>query len=318
MRALITGATGFVGVHLRRHLLAQTDWDLIGTAYPELPPTPAGDSRDGLIALDLTDAEATKAAMDAVQPDMVIHLAAQSHVPTAYRDPWSTLRNNILGQLNLLEAFVATSQCPRILVIGSGDEYGRAGAQDMPLTEDHPLQPENPYSVSKVTQDVMGYQYYASYGLPIVRVRPFNHVGPGQSDRFVLPAFASQIAQIEARKRPPVISVGNLTPARDFTDVRDVVEAYRLALLHGVPGEVYNVASGQAVAIQSLLDHLIACTALQIELRVDEARYRPADIPVIYGSSAKLQRDAGWIPRIPLRQTIEDVLNEWRTRVSLE
>lgn len=318
MRALITGATGFVGTHLRRYLLAQTDWSLIGTAFPELSPTPDDESRDRLMALDLTDAEATKAAMDAVRPDLVIHLAAQSHVPTAYRDPWSTLRNNILGQLNLLEAFVATDQRPRILVIGSGDEYGRVSAQALPLTEGHPLQPENPYSVSKVAQDVMGYQYYVSYGLPIVRVRPFNHVGPGQSDRFVLPAFASQIARIEAWKHPPVINVGNLTPARDFTDVRDVVEAYRLALLHGTPGEVYNVASGQAVTIQSLLDHLIARSALQIEVRVDEAKYRPADIPIICGSSTKLQQDTGWIPRIPLTQTIEDVLNEWRARVSLE
>ncbi len=162
----------------------------------------------------------------------------------------------------------------------------------MPLTEDHPLQPENPYSVSKVTQDVMGYQYYVSYGLPIVRVRPFNHVvGP------IRPIRASSFCQPDrsdrGAKAPAVISVDNLTPARDFTDVRDVVEACRLALLHGVPGEVYNVASGQAVAIQSLLDHLIACTALQIELRVDEARYRPADIPVIYGSSAKLNETPG-------------------------
>ncbi len=318
MRALITGATGFVGVHLRRHLLAQTDWSLVGTAYPELSPTLLGDSRDRLIALDLTDAEATTAALDAEQPDLVVHLAAQSHVPTAYRDPWNTLRNNVLGQLNLLEACIALGQRPRVLVIGSGEEYGRASTNAMPLTEDHPLRPENPYSVSKVTQDVMGYQYFISFGLPVVRVRPFNHIGPGQSDRFVLPAFASQVAQIEAHKRPPVIDVGNLTPARDFTDVRDVVEAYRLALLHGTPGEVYNVASGRAVAIQSLLDHLIACTELEIELRVDPARYRPADIPVIYGSAVRLQRDTGWLPRITLKQTIEDVLNEWRARVGLE
>ena len=314
MRVLITGASGFVGTHLRNHLLTHTDWDIVGTTYPELPPTPAGDRRDRLLALDLTDAKSTTAVLDAERPDFIVHLAAQSHVPTAYQDPWGTLRNNVLGQLNLLESCVSTQQQPRILVIGSGEEYGRAAASALPLTEDHQLRPENPYSVSKVTQDVMGYQYFISYGLPIVRVRPFNHIGPGQSSRFVLPAFASQVAEIEIGEHAPVIDVGNLTPARDFTDVRDVVEAYRLALLHGIAGEVYNVSSGRAVTVQSLLDHLVACTNLDIEVRIDAERYRPADIPIIYGSSARLQRDTGWRPRIPIEQTVESVLNEWRDR----
>ncbi|MCU0520071.1 MAG: GDP-mannose 4,6-dehydratase [Anaerolineae bacterium] len=314
MRVLITGASGFVGTHLRHHLLAETDWEIVGTTFPEPPPTPAGDSRDRLLALDLTDADSTRALLDAERPDLIVHLAAQSHVPTAYRDPWGTLRNNVLGQLNLLESCVSTEQHPRILVIGSGEEYGRAAASALPLTEDHPLRPENPYSVSKVTQDVMGYQYFISHRLPIVRVRPFNHIGPGQSTRFVLPAFASQVAEIEAGKHAPVIDVGNLAPARDFTDVRDVVEAYRLALLHGIAGEVYNVASGRGVTIQSLLDQLIACTDTEIEVRIDAKRYRPADIPIIYGSSARLHLDTGWLPRIPIEQTVEDVLREWRDR----
>lgn len=314
MRVLITGASGFVGTHLRRHLLASTDWDIIGTTFLEPPPALAETSRDLLVALDLTDPDATTALLDGVHPDFVVHLAAQSHIPTAYRDPWGTLRNNILGQVNLLEACVATQQHPRLLIIGSGEEYGRASASELPLTEDHPLRPENPYSVSKVAQDVLGYQYFMSYGLPVIRVRPFNHVGPGQSSRFVIAAFASQIADIEAGRHARVIDVGNLTPARDFTDVRDVVEAYRVALLHATAGEVYNVSSGKAITIQSLLDHLIACTGLDIEVRTDAGRYRPADIPIIYGSSARLLRDTGWSPRIPIRQTIEDVLDEWRDR----
>ncbi len=314
MRVLITGASGFVGTHLRRHLLASTDWDIIGTTFPEPPPALAETSRDRLVALDLTDPDTTTALLDGVRPDFVVHLAAQSHIPTAYRDPWGTLRNNILGQVNLLEACVATQQHPRLLIIGSGEEYGRASVSELPLTEDRPLRPENPYSVSKVAQDVLGYQYFMSYGLPVIRVRPFNHVGPGQSSRFVLAAFASQIAEIEAGRNAPVIDVGNLTPARDFTDVRDVVEAYRVALLHATAGEVYNVSSGKAITIQSLLDHLIACTGLAIEVRTDANRYRPADIPIIYGSSARLLRDTGWSPRIPIRQTIEDVLDEWRAR----
>ena len=168
---------------------------------------------------------------------------------------------------------------PRILVIGSGEEYGRAGESDLPLTEDHPLRPENPYSVSKVAQDVMGYQYFISYGLPVMRVRPFNHVGPGQSRRFVLPAFAGQVAEIEAGLREPILSVGNLDPARDFTDVRDVVAAYELILRRGTPGDVYNVASGRALTVQDLVDQLIALVGEPIEIRMDPERYRPADIP---------------------------------------
>jgi GDP-4-dehydro-6-deoxy-D-mannose reductase len=315
MRVLITGATGFVGTHLRRYLLNRADYSIVGTVYPDPPDDPKPGPREDLRYLDLCDAQATAAVLSEVQPDAIIHLAAQSHVPTAYRDPWGTLRNNILGELNLLEACVAGDVAPRILIVGSGEEYGRAGEADLPLTEDHPLCPENPYSVSKVAQDVMGYQYFISYGLPVMRVRPFNHVGPGQSPRFVLPAFASQVAEIEAGRRDPILNVGNLDPARDFTDVRDVVAAYELILRRGTPGEVYNVASGRAHTVRTLVDQLIALVGEPIEIRTDPDRYRPADIPIIYGSAGKLQRDTGWEPLIPLAHTIRDVLNEWRLKV---
>jgi len=312
MRILITGATGFVGSHLRRYFLAQTDWDITGTSYPDTPPTPEDRTRETLRFLDLRDAEATRALLAESPPDYVIHLAAQSHVPTSYQDPWGTLDNNIRGQLNLLEGCKALDLAPRTLVIGSGEEYGRAGADELPLTEDHPLNPENPYSVSKVAQDVMGYQYFISFGLPVIRIRPFNHVGPGQSARFVLAAFASQVAGIEAGKQAPVMRVGNLEPARDFTDVRDVVHAYHLALMHGTPGEVYNVASGTPRTIQSLVEQLIALASVPIRVEIDPERYRPADVPIIYGSAAKLKQDTGWEPEIPFEQTIQDVLDEWR------
>jgi len=312
MRVLITGATGFVGTHLRRHLLSSTDWEIVGTAFPGPPAGPTPGSREELILLDLRDAEATQTALAESSPDYVVHLAAQAHVPTAYKDPWATLQNNILGQLNLFESCRALKIDPRIIVIGSGEEYGRAAQADLPLVEDHPLRPENPYSVSKVTQDVMGYQYFISYGLPVIRVRPFNHVGPGQSSRFVLPAFASQVAEIEGGRREPLLRVGNLAPERDFTDVRDVVRAYRLLLLHGTVGEVYNVASGRPYAIQSIVDELRAISSTEIKIEVDPERYRPADIPVIYGSADKLRRDTGWTAKIPMSQTIDDVLAEWR------
>lgn len=312
MRVLITGASGFVGAHLRHYLLTHTDWSITGTVYPETPPDSAQISREYLVALDLRDRAELDALLAQARPDRIVHLAAQSHIPTAYADPWGTLENNIRGQLNLFESCLSLDLKPRILVIGSGEEYGRAPADELPLTESHPLRPENPYSVSKVAQDVMGYQYFISYGLPIMRARPFNHIGPGQSQRFVLPAFASQVAEIETGQREPVLYVGNLTPARDFTDVRDVVRAYHLILDHGRPGDVYNIASGQAHTIQTIVDQLLHMSTTHIEVRIDPDRYRPADIPVIYGSAEKLTRDTAWRPDIPLQQTITDVLKEWR------
>jgi len=315
MHILITGATGFVGTHLRQYLLNHTDWDIVGTCYPDAPPAPLDPKREHLLPLDLRDKNAANTTLADYPPDYVIHLAAQSHVPTAYKDPWGTLDNNIRGQLNLLEGCVTLNLKPCILVIGSGEEYGRAHAAELPLDETHPLRPENPYSVSKVTQDVMGYQYFISYGLPVIRVRPFNHVGPGQSPRFVLAAFASQVAGIEAGQQEPVMRVGNLEPARDFTDVRDVVRAYHLVLLHGTPGEVYNVASGTPRTIQSLVDHLLELATMDIRIEVDAERYRPADVPVIYGSPTKLQKHTGWRPEIPFEQTVQDVLEEWRRRI---
>lgn len=316
MCILITGATGFVGAHLRDYLLKHTDWNIVGTAYPDMPP-PTTDARESLLSLDLRDREATFRILETHRPDYIIHLAAQSHVPTAYKDPWDTLENNIRGQLNLLEACLTLALKPRILIIGSSEEYGRADAAALPITEAHPLCPENPYSVSKVAQDVMGYQYFISFGLPIVRMRPFNHIGPGQSPRFVLPAFASQVAEIEAGQQEPVMRVGNLEPARDFTDVRDVVRAYHLALLHGAAGDAYNIASGVPHTIQSLVDQLCALATVSIRIEIDPERYRPADVPIIYGSAAKLQQDTGWQPEIPFEQTVQDVLEEWRAKIKI-
>ncbi|TFG72936.1 MAG: SDR family oxidoreductase [Anaerolineales bacterium] len=317
-RVLITGATGFVGTHLRKYLLHYTDWVIYGTSFPDPPPESGLSSREIFIQLDLRNQQKTQAYVADVNPAFIIHLAAQSHVPTAYKDPWGTLQNNIQGQLNLLEACVKLGIKPRTLIIGSSEEYGRANTDDLPLTEDHPLRPENPYSVSKVAQDMLGYQYFRSYDLPIIRLRPFNHIGPGQSSHFVLPAFASQIARIEAQQVEPVIRVGNLTPARDFTDVRDVVRAYHLALLNGKSGEVYNIASGRAYSMQYLVDQLLSHTDRMIEVAVDSSRFRPADTPIVYGSAAYLKQHTGWVPEITIESTIFDVLNEWRSIVFQE
>jgi GDP-4-dehydro-6-deoxy-D-mannose reductase len=314
MHVLITGGTGFVGTHLRRYLLEETDWEVTGTAFPDHPPEPCS-PRERCVRLDARDERATRDLLAETRPDAVVHLAAQSHVPTAYRNPWETLENNVRGQLNLLEGCVQLELKPRFLVIGSSEEYGRSSPEALPLEEEHPLRPENPYSVSKVAQDVMGYQYFISYGIPAVRARPFNHVGPGQSPRFVLAAFAQQVARIEAGGQEARMRVGNLSPARDFTDVRDVVRAYHLALLHAEAGEVYNVASGTPRTIQSLVDLLLEMARVPIEVEVDPERYRPADVPVIYGSADKLRAATGWQPRIPFERTVADVLQEWRAKV---
>ena len=316
MGVLITGATGFVGTHLRQYLLQNTDWSIYGTSFPDEPPQPINPDREKLTLLDLRNKADTQAYVKEINPSYIVHLAAQSHVPTAYKDPWGTLQNNILGQLNLLQACVKYILKPRTLIIGSSEEYGRAQL-DLPLTENHPLLPENPYSVSKVAQDMLGYQYFRSFDIPIIRLRPFNHVGPGQSPRFVLPAFASQVAHIEANQSEPIIQVGNLEPARDFTDVRDVVRAYHLVLLKGKPGEVYNVASGKAHTIQYLVDQLLANTSRKIEIVIDPERFRPADTPIIYGSATYLKQHTGWVPELTLERTIIDVLNEWRDKVTV-
>jgi GDP-4-dehydro-6-deoxy-D-mannose reductase len=312
MRVLITGATGFVGTHLRRYLLNNSDWILFGTSFPDTPPDPIKPEREKLTYVDLQDETSVEGYIKDINPQYIVHLAAQSHVPTAYKNPWGTLQNNILGQLNLLEACVKLKIKPRTMIIGSSEEYGRATIEDLPITEKHPLRPENPYSVSKVAQDMLGYQYYRSYGLPIIRMRPFNHVGPGQSPRFVLPAFASQIARIEAKQTEPIIRVGNLKPARDFTDVRDVVRAYYLVLLKGQPGEVYNISSGRAHTIQYLVDQLLTHTDMDIKVVIDPERFRPVDVPIIYGSAVYLNHHTGWKPELTIEQTIRDVLDEWR------
>ena len=232
MRALITGSCGFVGAHLVNHLRAQPGLEVFGVARG---------SRTGLpertFTVDLTDDGAVANLIRDVRPDLVFHLAAQAAVPVSFGSPRDTLVNNIVGQLNLTEAILASGLRPRMLVVGSADEYGVVRPEELPIREDNPLRPNSPYAVSKVAQDMLGYQYFASHGLHIVRVRPFNHIGPGQSDLFASASFARQIAEIEAGLREPVLLVGNLQAKRDFTDVRDIVVAYRLLLERGVAGE---------------------------------------------------------------------------------
>jgi len=318
LQALITGAEGFVGGHLCSYLLAHTDWTVAGTVFHPSSETTEQKPRLRLRVVDLRDKERVTSLVEEIRPDVLFHLAAQSSVGASFSDPWETLENNIRSQLNLLEAVRQSERETIVLVIGSNEEYGSPRPEDLPQTEQTPLRPNNPYAVSKVGQDFLGLQYHLAYEVNVVRVRPFNHTGPGQSARFVAPAFASQIARIEAGLQEPVMKVGNLATSRDFTDVRDIVRAYHLAVTKGEPGEVYNLASGEPQSIQALLDTLLSYTDVEIRVERDPARYRPVDVPVVYGSADKFRARTGWEPQIPFEQTLRDTLGYWRERVSSE
>lgn len=312
MRALITGVRGFAGPHLLRFLGGATDWTLYG-----LSRGPA-EGMGGCISLgaDLLDRERVLAVVAEIAPTHVFHLAAQSHVPTSHHDGGATLINNIAGQANLLDACRALAEPPRVLVVGSGEEYGLVPPDEMPLREDQPFRPTSPYAVSKVAQDLLGWQYFAAYGLPVVRVRPFSHTGPGQSARFAISAFARQIAEIEAGRRQPIVCVGNLDARRDFLDVRDVVRAYYLALTRGEPGEVYNIAGGEVISIGEALRMLLALSPRDIAVEIDPGRLRPSDVPLFAGDSTRLREATGWVPQVPLARSIREVLDWWRARVA--
>lgn len=313
MRVLITGAGGFVGNHLAAHLgQAQSNAQLFGTTLFESETVHPAISENRLI--DLKDDAQTRALLADCRPDAIYHLAAQAFVPRSFEDPWETLENNILSQLNIIKACIDLNLRPRILIVSSAEIYGAVSPDQLPLDEDSAIRPTNPYSVSKVAQDMLGLQYHLSHDLPIMRARPFNHIGPGQNSRFVAPAFAMQIASIEEGQREAVINVGNLTAKRDFTDVRDIVRAYRLIVEKGQPGQAYNVSSGLAHSIEQLLKILLGMSEIEIEIRVDPARLRPVDVPEIRGDSGKLRRDTGWRPSLSFEETLQDVLADCRHR----
>ncbi len=314
MRILITGAGGFVGRHLSAYLaVAEPAAKLIGTTLlPGETVHPAlHDSRH----INLVDEHAVRALVDDCRPETIYHLAAQAFVPRSFDDPWETLENNIRAQLNIIRACLALDIRPRILVVSSAEIYGSAKTSQLPMNESAPIRPTNPYSVSKVAQDMLALQYHLSHDLPIMRARPFNHIGTGQNARFVAPAFALQIAKIEANRGEAVIYVGNLSAKRDFTDVRDIVRGYHLIAARGKAGEAYNIASGVARSIKSLLDVLLGLSSIHIEARVDPARLRPVDVPEIRGDASKLREDTGWQPRLSFKETLRDVLKDCRQRV---
>lgn len=311
MKILITGVNGFVGSHLAD--LCVKENEVHGTIRwrSNLKNISHLEKKVQLHECDLTDNTAVITTLEQVKPDWIFHLAAQSYVRASWTEPSHTLQNNILSELNLFEAVRKLKINPRIQIAGSSEEYGEV--KNFPIREDTPLNPLSPYAVSKVAQDLLGYQYFKSYKMDIVRTRAFNHTGPRRSEVFVIPAFAKQIVEIERGKKP-IIYVGNLEAARDFTDVRDMVRGYYLALEKGKSGEVYNICSGAegTYKIRQVLDALLYRTNQKIEVKNDPERMRLSDVPLLIGNYSKFQRQTGWKPEIPFRQTLNDILNEHR------
>jgi GDP-4-dehydro-6-deoxy-D-mannose reductase len=312
VRALITGVGGFVGRHLLRHLQAEGDQVFGLGRRGDIGGLPEGVTA---FAVDLAYRAQVEAAVRQAQPEVVYHLAAQSSPRESLDDPWATLSNNLRAQLNLLETLRQLERPPRVLIVGSSDEYGNPRPDEVPTSEDVPLRPTTPYAVSKVGQDMMGYQYFAQHKLPVVRVRPFNHTGPGHDARFVIPSIARQLAQIEVGEREPVLHVGNLEVERDFTDARDMVRAYRLAALLGEPGEVYNLGRGRSIRIAEVVEALVAECRVPVRVVVDPTLLRKVDLPRQQADITRFTRLCGWQPRIPWQSTLQDTFRYWRERV---
>jgi GDP-4-dehydro-6-deoxy-D-mannose reductase len=294
VRVLVTGAAGFVGRHLCDHLAASGD-------EPVPIGWPAGER-----AVDVTDANAVRRAVEAARPDAVAHLAGVSSVAASHRDPSHAFAVNVLGAVHVLAAVQEVAPQARVLLVGSSEMYG-AVPPGSRATEEWALRPLSPYAASKVAAEVAGFQFQRARGLAVISARAFNHLGRGQRTDFVVPSFAEQIAVIRRGKGEPVLRVGNLEAVRDFSHVADVVEAYRLLLQRGMPGEAYNVCSGEGHTIRAVLDRLLALAGVQARVEVDPSRFRPTELPSLVGDSGKLQR-LGWRPRRSLDDALRDAL----------
>lgn len=302
MKALITGIGGFVGTHLTQ--------ELNNHGYEVCGMDIAGNAPNTHI-VNLLDKAAVIGMISETRADCIFHLAAQASVRLSWENPQLTFDVNVKGTLNLLEAVRSLDHPTRIIIIGSSDQYGHIQPEDCPIKESLRIDPVSPYSISKQTQENLVKSYIHAYNMNIVMTRSFNHCGPGQRTGFVVSDFASRIAAIE-RGESPLITVGNLEAKRDFTDVRDIVRAYRLLNEAGMTGEIYNVGSGQAHSVREILEMLIDLSQCQIEICVDPDRMRPSDLPLIQCDNTKIRQQTGWSATIPLRQTLLDTLQYWR------
>ena len=311
MRAFVTGLDGFVGQWLARELLAAGD-DVSGgsrTAKPSYSILNADEARRlRWFGFELRGGVGISEALTVSRPHVVYHLAAQASVGVGFDDPIATIEANVLGSAHVFERCQELVPEATVLYVGSAEAYGPVKPDELPLRESAPLRPSNPYSASKAAAEIIALQQARTGPLKVIATRSFNHTGPGQRTAFAAPAFARQIADIARGRQPPVMHVGNLAARRDFSDVRDVVRAYRLLVERGTSGAAYNVCSGRSVSMREIVDTLVAIAGVDIEVQVDPARLRPVDTPDIVGDNTLLRQETGWEPRIPLRTTLEDLL----------
>jgi GDP-4-dehydro-6-deoxy-D-mannose reductase len=322
MSILITGITGFTGSHLSELLTKDCNNKIYGTIRGRCKQTIFIDHiKDKLTLLecDLTDYNSIQTTLEESQPDIIYHLGAQTFVPTSWRAPQETMNTNVLGTLNLLEAIRKSKFNPKIMIAGSSEEYGMVERNEVPIKETNPLRPLSPYAVSKVTQDLMGYQYYRSYGLHIVRTRSFNLMGPRSGEKIVTANFAKQIAKMESEEsrykgsnNKYTLTTGNLDSIRDFNDIRDIVRAYELAIKYGKDGEVYNICSGKGYSIREIVNIYRKNTYINFDVSIDESKSRPSDVPILVGDSKKFRKLTSWKPEYDIKKSLEDVLNYWR------
>lgn len=311
-KALIVGAAGFVGSYLARELFDNHNMEVYATKLSH----EALDITDiNIRNLDILKKDEIVNLLYEIRPDYIIHLAAQSSVSVAWKNPGLTVDINVKGSINLMDAVRELFYKPIVLLVGSGEEYGHINEGEIPIKEGNHLRPGNIYAATKVCQNMIASIYAQAYDMRLMMTRSFNHIGPGQSSIFVVSDFCRQAAEIESGKRVPVMSVGNLAARRDFTDVRDVVRAYALLVQKGKPGETYNVGSGRAYAIREILDMIISMSKVDIKVEIDLNKIRPVDVPIIEADISKLNQITGWTPIIKLEQTICETLDYWRERV---
>jgi GDP-4-dehydro-6-deoxy-D-mannose reductase len=318
MRVLITGIAGFAGSHLAELLLKRKD-KVFGTCLANESTENIQEIKSNLniLVCDITHLDQFSQVVEGINPDHIYHLAAFSSVGESFSHPLETFDVNIRGTFYLLEILRKLKKTIRVLVVGSSDVYGKVSPQQIPIAEDVPLLPISPYGMSKAVCDLLAYRYFESYGVDVIRARAFNHTGPRQRKGFVIPDFASQIAQIEAGTSNSPMKVGDLSAQRDLTDVRDVVRAYLSLMFKGKAGESYNICSQRAYTMEDMLNTLLKLSKKEIEVERDARRCRPAEIPILMGDNSKIKKTTGWELKIPLEKTLEDTLNYWREKAGV-